>query len=926
MKIHVFSILLCVTFTVLSCAGAWTPAPGAVIPYPVPASATRWIWPQDKPVRDNAIALFRTTVKLDRSVKKAVFNAYFDDTGSLWVNGRKCTGKKNSRGAIVFDVTKLLKKGSNTIAFLDRNYTSSAGLLFLGILTGTDGKITYIHSSSEVKSVTGPLETKWFMPGFDDSAWQKSKSLGDISASPWVSSRVLDDDFTTPEESKRFKAAERKAFSLPAGLEKEKFQSASIVRKDGITQIAVGGKTYLPIIDLLNRCGIAYTDSWIVRHRDLGLKIFHVTLTDEYFLKPDGTLDFSVFDKSARRILTLVPDAKIMLQFRISRMRDFCLKNPDEAIAFDTGPVNKSAGASHQEELSGRPLRPSATSLLLRKEIDRALRGLADYINSKAWGKRVIGLRLSYGIFCEWHSYGMYNSPDMSKPAVRAFRLYLKNKYKTVEALQKAWRDPSADFENAQVPSAEARNNQNRFFRDPAKDASVLDFFDFYAHAHADLLLFMAKRTKELLPGRLCGAYYGYALGNHPPEGSNVLLEKVLSSPYIDFLSCPPPYSPQARLAGGDFLSRSIANSFTRHGKLLTIEDDSRFHHMIKYAAKAITTRTPLETRMTMRRNMANILFERQGIQFCDPIAMANRRPGAFDDPAVDLAIGESLKMIEKALPAAKESGNRIAVVFDPAERLRHSSNNRKKYQPLAVMVNTNTVPLLYQSGFTFDLYSAADFETVYKKYKTVIFVNAFTFSSAERKALAAKLRRKGVTAIFVSAAGFVTPEGFSVSAMSELTGMKIAVDKKGKKCFITLPRSGSAGISGNDAEFRFYVNDPGAKVFGFYTTDKKAGAAVKTFADGSRTIYIGNYPVTPAQWRELLMLAGEKPVSAPGSYIRRHGDLLLFHTGKKRTHKITLPAGSKGAVELYSGKKFNGGTISFVTDKEADTKVFKTF
>ena len=121
-------------------------------------------------------------------------------------------------------------------------------------------------------------------------------------------------------------------------------------------------------------------------------------------------------------------------------------------------------------------------------------------------------------------------------------------------------------------------------------------------------------------------------------------------------------------------------------------------------------------------------------------------------------------------------------------------------------------------------------------------------------------------------------------------------------------------------------MNDPGAKVFGFYTTDKKAGAAVKTFADGSRTIYIGNYPVTPAQWRELLMLAGEKPVSAPGSYIRRHGDLLLFHTGKKGTHKITLPAGSKGAVELYSGKKFNGGTISFVTDKEADTKVFKTF
>ena len=347
---------------------------------------------------------------------------------------------------------------------------------------------------------------------------------------------------------------------------------------------------------------------------------------------------------------------------------------------------------------------------------------------------------------------------------------------------------------------------------------------------------------------------------------------------------------------------------------------------MINYASKAITTRSPLETRMTMRRNMANMLFERQGIQFCDPIAQANKRPGAFDDPAVDLAIGESLKMIAKALPVAEESGNRTAVVFDPAERLRHGGNIRKTPQPLGTLINSLTLPKLYQSGCVFDLLTLEDFKASYKKYDTVIFINAFTFGSRERKELAAMLRRKGVTAIFFSAAGFVTPQGFSVPAMEELTGMKIAMDKKGRKSSLVFEKSGIAGITGNRAEFRFYVDDPAAKVFGVYAADKKSGAAKKVLPGGASVIYAGNYPVSAAQWQEILQQAGVEPLTAPGSYIRRHGNLILFHTGKKGTHTIKLPAGSKGAVELYSDRKFNGGTITFVSENEADTKVFKIF
>lgn len=899
-------------------ASAWEPAPGAAV-HPRPVSKSLWIWTADKPVSNGAIALFRFKAELSADVRSAVVKINYDDGGTLWVNGRNLPGKHTHSGTRVYDIAKFLKKGRNLVAVEVKNGRGRAGVMLYGEIKLANGKSVFLHSGADIKSISGPLNAPWKEWGYDDSKWQKSLVQGDVLSAPWSRYRDLVRDFLSPAELKLYEERQSKALRLPSGLKDEKFKPASIALKEGLPHFKIGDEYLLPLLDLTPG-GDMYSDSSVIRNAAAGIRFFHVAQTEETFLRPDGTLTFERMDKMVRRTLNLVPDAKICLNFRISSMADFCKKNPGETMVFGTGKVDNSG------ELYGRPLRPSPASAKLRLCLKDWMTQLAAFVHKQPWSKRVAAIRVSYGTYSEWHSHGMFHAPDLSQPMQKAFRKYLKEKYKDVSALRKAWKDPKVTFESASVPTAQERWVPERFFRNPKDDAKELDFYDCYAHTHADLLLYLAKLAKTLFPGRLCGAYYGYALCSHPPEGSTVLLDKVASSPYIDYMSSPAPYSPFSRLAGGDSLSRGIASTLSRYGKIMLIEDDSRFHHISRYSEKNITTRSPLESRMNMRRNMLNILFERCGLQLNDAADGKMLRPGVFDDPAVNQGLSEAQAVIRKALPLAKDSGNEIAVVFNYMERLRHYTPRHSRIL-MSHFINSETLNKLYRSGYPFDLMSHTDFFASKKQYKVYVFLNAFTLSAAERTALKAKIRRKGVSAVFLSGAGYASPEGFSEAAMEELTGMKITVDKKGKNSTLVYDNNaGRAGTLQRGAAERFIVADPGAEVFGIYAGDKKPGAAVKMLPEGSKVIYSGNIPVKAAHWRNIFAKAGLKPMTGADSYIRRHGNLVMFHTGTKGPHTITLPPNFKGAVELFSGRKYSGRVITLHSAEGPGTWCFKCF
>ena len=187
------------------------------------------------------------------------------------------------------------------------------------------------------------------------------------------------------------------------------------------------------------------------------------------------------------------------------------------------------------------------------------------------------------------------------------------------------------------------------------------------------------------------------------------------------------------------------------------------------------------------------------------------------------------------------------------------------------------------------------DFLATEQKYSHVIFLNIFSPDSNERKAILKKVRTPGVTALWLTAPGSVTDKGFSDAAMSELTGIKLA----------------GSGVS---PKVRCLEND---------VRKLPAGAVCKTLSDKSKSVFVPDVPRTGAQWNALLKAAGVHAYTAPGSYFRRHGNLLMFHTGTKGVHTLTLPEKSGTLTELFSGKTYRAPVVK-LSSEGAQTWLFK--
>ena len=664
---------------------------------------------------------------------------------------------------------------------------------------------------------------------------------------------------------------------LSTSLADEQDPTVEIYYEGALPKLRINGRTIEPDVNLLGhrpRPDISEPDcNAALKISSLGFHIYQIHGDSVDFEKAPGVYDFSWLDSQARMLLAIDPQAYLILSLRVA-LPHWCETHPGDVIGYGTGPATDSLG----DERVGRRLRPSAASEAYRRELSRLFAQCGTYANAQPWAKRVIMLRPCWGIYTEWHCYGMYHSPDTGPAMTAAFRRWKGGKYA-----------------NDTVPAAAERRVADAEFLDPATQAKLMDYYDCLANEIADLLVHCAREMKKAFPGRLAGAYYGYVFAQHPPEGANVLLERILSAPEIDFLSDPSMYTETSRRAGGAYYHRTIPLSYRRHNKLLLLEDDMRFHHLAGVCEKSICTASPRESRMTMRRNYLDKIFDGCGIQLNDPIAKCGERVNAYDDPDVLGGLHDAITAFRKAGMVSARSGSRTAVVYSPRERLRRDGGDYGTR--LNGLVYVLTIEYLYKCGAAVDVMTLDDFLATDESYARVCFPNLIYATAAERSALKRKLRRPGVSAVWMIAPGAATDEGFSDVAMSDLTG-------------VTLVGAGKTPtVRCVDAE---------AKPF-------PADGVVKTLADGSKSVFLPCPPRGPRLWRAVLSELGEHLWIPVGDYFRRQGDVVMFHTARTAEHVVSLPVELRGkkAVEIFSGRTFSGDALAFTTDGP-DTLLFK--
>ena len=869
-----------------------------------PITKSQWIWNGITPVSPNSKSYFRTSIVINEPIKSAILKAFYDDKGIFYLNGKRQKYYRE-KNVIVYDISNSLKSGENTLAFFLENVRSAAGLFFYGRIILASGRKIDIHSNSKVKS-SATAQANWFGNNFNDSSWKPAREQGDALSYPWLKNLKPIKSMASPKEQARYRTACLKVSQLPAGLDSEPEPIAKIVYKGQLPQIEINGKIYPPVLNLCDS-GNEFTDNIAIKTYQAGVRIFQIAIPSNQFINSSGPYDFRDIDFRAARMLNLNPDAYLLLSihFRESDMQKWCRSNPDETIGFVTGPTQPSSSY-----LYGRPLAISAASNKFRNEVQKMIKTITKHVKKSAWNKRLIGVRVTFGIFTEWHTFGMYAGPDSGKRMTEAFRKYLKKKYKTDSALRNAYRNKKVTFDTITVPNIKERWGMNRYLRDPVAERKTWDYYNCHNNVMADLLLFMAKTVKDNLPDRLCGAYYGYAFASHPPEGANVLLEKIVSSPYIDFLSNPPPYTPGCRRAGGSFMQRTIPATFHRYGKLAIIEDDSRFHFLPKYTEKRISSQSSVESEMIERRNFCNMIFDGAGLQILDPCKNVKARFHTFDSLEVIKAIQQSIAIYKSICSLPCASGNDIAAVFNPDERIHHGGKHRTS-SGLSKGINCQSISQLFRTGYGFDVLSLKDFLVSKRNYKTVIFLNPFSFFADERKLLIKKVRKPNMTSIWTYAPGYVTPKGFNVKAMQELTGIKLAADTNRHKLELKFKNGIKLKLKGTDTP-RIHSIDPDVKVLAHYTDDDTNAVVIKKFPDKSQAIFTGLPVINSHIWNKLLHMTSAHQYVKPGNYFRHHANMIMVHVGAAGTYSVNLPQQAKSVTELYSGKIVAKNTSKF--------------
>ncbi len=875
------------------------------LPPAIELSKSKWLWSSDAANANQTPCFYRFELNISEPVKSAEMVGYMDDGGHLYCNGkflqpRRVQEQKRQVRAFRYDFTKELKQGKNIIAADVFNDRYTGGLCMLGKIVYKSGKVQYIHSNKAWKATSKRFKG-YHLPEFNDSTWKPAVEFGDIGKRPWYSVSNIVDWCSTPEEKQRLQKIRAEFYKHPESLKNEKQRTLKITWKNNRPAFFDGKKEYAPEVlrvSLPEQYDQSKAIDYMVKISQTGYHVMEVGVSTKAIERSPGVYDFSPLEEKIGAVLKNVPDASIMVHLWINELNEFMEKNPDEGIGYATGPADNSRKKEdllwHSLDVGGRKIAPSYASEPFRKELYNYAAKFAEYVKGRPWGKRMVAVRITNGCYSEWHYFGMAgHMPDTGKAMTKAFKQFARNKYKTVDALRKAWHDDKVTFDTITVPGIEERWGKKRYLRDSGSaDRKVMDYYICHQQMIADSVIIAAKAVKDVLPDVLVGTFYGYVFGmaGFPSEGQTLYLDKVLSSPYVDFLSSPYCYGAPARFMGGDGLLRLIPETFIRYKKLAINEEDTRTYLMPKPRQYTNVTNAD-ESAEIFLRDYALHSLQGVGDQLVD---FGYQTPRMwFNDPKILTAIHTGVNTYLDIRDNIRPQPNKIGVIYDVKNQYLHS-HPVVYTQAFNQMLADGQVHALNKSGYPYDLMTLEDYLASSNKYTTLVFLNAMTLSEKERAVIKQRTSEKGVSTIWIYAPGLVTESKWSEAAMKELTGMTLKVKDAVLPMSLNISKLGTIGSEKVAESPRIYVDDKSANAMGFYS-DKTVGMAKK----GSHIF--SAVPINkPEIWAELLKASGAHAYTKPGIFVYAVNPYILVHVGKAGSYEISLPAKAAKVVSVY--------------------------
>lgn len=904
-------------------------------------SAARWIWyPERVDEAKDQHRYFRKKVVIDSDVAVAKLFITADDSYQVYINGTLSQPDSKSAGdwkaVKVHNLETLLKKGNNVFAVDVANGSDAAGLILKGeVITDTGKKINFYSDDSW--RCSKQFSPQWEKNDFQEGNWSTAKVLGDVLTLPWINHNFQFSNLLADNEKFLWRNHQEESDRLIridiAGLNKERAPHATVTYDQGRAFIDVNGKKIAPFAYISHR--LIFQEFWkrqVENFGKAGTPILIINLPPFTKLSKAGNNDLNEkLDREMRRHLVLNPNSYIIPSFTLNPPAWWLKENQDEWIGYAAGPVDP----NNTNVNRGRGCTASMASQKWREFTKSHITEMIRYIQKQPWSKRVIGYRFMYGINGEFHYFGMRREmPDTGVAMTGRFREWLRKKYMTIEALRQAWNDGQVNFDSATVPDAKERKaSAHLLLRSPATEGKVLDFHECFQDNLSETIIDFAQHIKKETDHKLLvGAYYGYLLGMpYPAEGFHLQMQKLLSSPYLDFLAAPYSYDRCARDMGGNGLSRTLPALFRIYNKLHLLEDDT-FTHLAEYNRDHSWLKTEAESVAVIKRQLCGAICNGYGIQYIEFPEKSSY--GWFESPAIMNTIKKGIELYKDAPASSVRSGSQVCVVVSPKNVMYLSHTE----QPATLGYNliSGVIYELSRTGAPFDIITPDEIKNkALPNYRLYLFVNCFYLDARERKDITDTIRSSGKTAIWLYASGAITENGISDKAISELTGISVKRDDQETQQVVEITPNVNPltqGLNVSELVFPvktreikiekngpiFNIADDTAVILGVHQESRKPALAVKKFENWT-SIYCAVPFISQAVLNNCLKQAGVHRYLTTGETVYVHPPFLMVHTKSGGQRTIFLPETAKQVKTMFSneiiGNNLNQFNYNFTPD-----------
>ena len=623
------------------------------------------------------------------------------------------------------------------------------------------------------------------------------------------------------------------------------------------------------------------------------------------FLLWEGGDDEATKEKNRRIIknyLDYNPDGFYLARMLCNPPAWWCKKHPEAMSVYNDGRIGTFT---------------SLSSPVYRDALQKAIKRTIEFLEAEFPGK-VIG-----GTFCglstsEWLYITQYmrETEGHDKATLENFRVWLKEKYKTDAALQKAWNDPKVTLATATVTThAERKGDGKKFLKEPAVDARILDFEYFHGELPTQTIVWIAKYVRSIWPGRIIGFYNAYhEIGSWYGGGSKtgyLGLRKVLDSPDIDFLCAP--FSYNWRNHQHPLATQAISESVTLSGKLWMNEDDSQTHHAFykncNTPSKFSACHNAEETHNQLRRNQLFSIMKNQTLWWMDLGAC-----GWFDDAKIWYDLNELEKYARERLTDSVPFAPEIALTVDHQGAYHFVGETQKENSP--VHGPTALFGMLGTAGAPHGAYLSDDILAgKVPSCKLAVFMSSYAMTKKQRTQMREFAKDPGC--IWVWAPGYIDLETgkYSLEAVKEATGFEVkllpppltpiaeatqrALDFKCPRRVVHPARSGSVQM------LLTPVTQKGDEILAVY--GDRSPAIVLRMVNGKPHVFCGTTEFPPEILHYVAKRAGVHlytPVG-PGVYANSRGEIGIYAT--KEGNVPVVPKKPGTYVDFFSGKKYSG-------------------